>query len=473
MVVAHNLAAMNAQRQYKINGNNTRKNTEKLSSGYQINRAADDAAGLAISEKMRKQIRGLDRGADNMEDGISLAQVTDGALNEVTSMLQRMNVLCVQAANGTLADSDRKAIESEINEIKEEIDRVGETTKFNDTFIFRDLQGGAPTNTMSLTNLISSPSTDKGRLSEGYQMTRLPANTKNWYTGGSIDFSMINEDNIDYLEGAGFSFACGLGCGETFEFKMTMGASHCENLSGSGIHQYTVSINGCTNGAQIVDRIFEYVKSNPPVNNGASLAEFKEEALSVSHNGYMAKAGNGNKLVIFDLNTQPSKTAAEHRFDGQTGNTKTSTARVECTSIAVPAGYTGKTNNLRLQCSSEVEDWTNIQTHEMNCEVLGLGKLTLLTEQQATKGINIVKRALATITEHRSEIGAYQNRMEHAVEINRISSENTTAAESRIRDTDMAEAMVEHSKNAILNQASEAMIAQANSMGQQVLALLQ
>ncbi len=473
MVVAHNLSAINAQRQYKVNGNNTRKNTEKLASGYKINRAADDAAGLAISEKMRRQIRGLNRGADNMEDGISLAQVADGALNEVTSMLQRMNVLCIQAANGTLADSDRKDIEAEIVEIKEEINRIGETTKFNDTFIFRDIQGGPAASTMSLTNLLSSPSTDKGRLSEAIQMTPYGSKTPKYYTGGSIDFSIINEDNIDFLEGAGFSFACGLGCGETFDFKMTMGASHCEGLSGHGTHYYTVDISGCTSGEQVVDRIFEYVKANPPVNNGASTVRFEEETLNVSHNAYLTKKGGGTKLVVYDLNQMGTKTAAENRFAGETGTGKNSTARVECSSITVPVGYTGKTNNLRLQCSSEVEDWTNLQTHEMNCEVLGLNKLTLLNERQATKGINIVKRALATISAHRSEMGAYQNRMEHAVEVNKISAENTTAAESRIRDTDMAEAMVEHSKNSILNQASEAMLAQANGLNEQVLSLLQ
>ena len=136
MVISHNLLAMNAQRQFNITGTNKKKSTEKLSSGYRINRAADDAAGIAISEKMRRQIRGLDQGARNIQDGISLLQVADGALSEVHDMLHRMSELAIQAANGTNTLDDRKAIQQEINQIKDEIGRIGSTTEFNEDLIF-------------------------------------------------------------------------------------------------------------------------------------------------------------------------------------------------------------------------------------------------------------------------------------------------------------------------------------------------
>ena len=143
MVISHNLLAMNAQRQFNITGTQKKKSTEKLASGYKINRAADDAAGLAISEKMRRQIRGLDQGARNTQDGISLLQVADGALSEVHDMLHRMNELSIQAANGTNTDSDREAIQQEISQIKSEIDRISDTTEFNTRKLFKDDGSGS------------------------------------------------------------------------------------------------------------------------------------------------------------------------------------------------------------------------------------------------------------------------------------------------------------------------------------------
>ena len=134
MVVQHNLQAMNANRMLGITSGSQAKSTEKLSSGYRINRAADDAAGLAISEKMRKQIKGLDQASTNAQDGVSCVQTAEGALTEVHSMLQRMNELAVQASNGTLSENDRNNIQDEIDQLTTEIDRVAETTKFNETY---------------------------------------------------------------------------------------------------------------------------------------------------------------------------------------------------------------------------------------------------------------------------------------------------------------------------------------------------
>ena len=144
-IVAHNLTAMNAQRQFGINTRKRAKSTEKLSSGYKINRAADDAAGLTISEKMRSQIRGLTQGVENTQDGVSLCQVADGALSEVNDMLHRLTELSVQAANGTNTAADRQALQKEVGQIVQEIDRIGDTTTFNERYVFRDTVDGVDT----------------------------------------------------------------------------------------------------------------------------------------------------------------------------------------------------------------------------------------------------------------------------------------------------------------------------------------
>ena len=210
MVVSHNISAMYAQRQFHIVGNNKAKSTEKLSSGYRINRAADDAAGLEISEKMRSQIRGLNAGAENIQDGISLIQVADGALSEVNDMLHRMTELSVKAANGTNTIEDRRAIQNEINELKTEITRIGKTTKFNEITIFDNVHATGASE--SVTHLVASSAADTGYLTEAIKVNSY------WLPAASVDFSNINASNISKLNGQGFSFYCSRGCDEVFDF---------------------------------------------------------------------------------------------------------------------------------------------------------------------------------------------------------------------------------------------------------------
>ena len=275
MVVQHNLTAANTNRQLGITTNGLQKSTEKLSSGYKINRAADDAAGLSISEKMRNQIRGLNKASDNAQDGISLVQTAEGALNEVHSMLQRMSELAVQAANGTNATTDRTALNDEVQQLKTEIQRVGSTTQFN---------------------------------------------------------------KMNILDG-GFSAGT-------------------------------------------------------------------KKALQVG--------ANANQTI----------------------------------SIAISA--------LRLVVSSSLGD-----------------TLTISTATNAQSAITTVQSSIEKLSTLRSKLGAVQNRLEHTVANLDNISENTQSAESRIRDTDMAEEMVQYSKNNILQQAGQSMLAQANQANQGVLSLLQ
>ena len=291
MVVQHNMTAMNANRQLGITTSAQAKSSEKLSSGYRINRAGDDAAGLTISEKMRSQIRGLNKASDNAQDGVSLIQVAEGALSETHSILQRMNELATQAANDTNTTADRNAIQSEINQLTSEIDRIQSTTQFN---------------TM---NLIDGSYT-----------------AKNLQVG---------------------------------------------SLSGQAI---LVSIQNM---------------------NATSLF------------------GGTNSAVasVADVNT------------------------------------------------------SNLKSYNT--------KLTVSSFDTAGSAMKSIQSAIALVSNQRSNLGAVQNRLEHTIANLDNISENTQSAESRIRDTDMAEEMVNYSKNNILAQAGQSMLAQANQSNQGVLSLLQ
>ena len=246
MIISHNISSMNTQRQFKINTGKKAKASEQLSSGYRINRAADDAAGLSISEKMRAQIKGLDQGAENIQDGISLLNTADGALNEVHSILQRMNELCVQAANDTNVAEDREAIQLELRTMADEINHIGKSTTFNTMQIFDD---AFHTDSAALTGLVQSPSAKSGYLTEAVEING------HWFPASTLDFSKIDANNIDKLHLKGFSFNCSQFCSEVFDFKFSTDGSpsSATNLDGRVTHKYVVDISGCTTGAEIVD----------------------------------------------------------------------------------------------------------------------------------------------------------------------------------------------------------------------------
>lgn len=460
MIVAHNLTAMNAQRQFNIVGNSKKKSTEKLSSGYRINRAADDAAGLAISEKMRRQIRGLNQGADNIQDGISMMQVADGALSEVHDMLNRMEELAVQAANGTNTSSDREYIQQEISQISSEIDRIGKTTAFNELLLFDDMFHEEVEG--SVTNLVSSPAAATGHLTESVQL-----GTK-YYPAASIDFSKINARNISKLNNQGFSFTCSQSCSEVFDIKFATDGrpSSAANLSGQGTHRYVVDISNCKSGKEVVDTVYAYIKDNVPNNYG--VGGVTGASLKVSHSNELIKSDDGNKLIVYSNTGQSTKAAAESQFprgDGRYG-------AINCSELAGIV-EDEKINEVRIQCSSNVEDGILIHTHRMNAVTLGVSAINVSTVSGASSAINIIKKAQSNISSQRSEVGAFQNRLEHAYNINRNVEENTQDAESAIRDTDMAKEMVKYSKDNILEQAGISVMTQANQKNQGVLSLLQ
>lgn len=467
MVLSHNLTAMNANRQLGIVTGKSAKSSEKLSSGYKINRAADDAAGLSISEKMRNLIRSLDQGSENIQHGTSLVQIADGELAEVNDMLHRITELSVKAANGTNSESDRKAIQEEISQIIKEIDRIHTTAKFNETYLF---DGTDPMHGEGnkLGGLVESNSAIKGAMDEVYKKDG------KYYSAAILDFSPINSSNIDQLYDKSFSFVCTEGCGETFTFKFANGGgdrkSDRTSAYGDDEHLYTVDIKGIKRGSELIDRVFDAVKKYP------AKPEYKpystETDLQVSHAAVLRKDGEHKLVVYRDDLKSPGRLAentpgnVEH-FPGHGKDGKVIGAEI------MGAGRQRQIKSLKIQCSNAVNDVIWLQLERMDSAYIGVKNIDVTTEGGALDAINVVSQADLLVSEMRARYGAYQNRLEHSYNNNQNKLENTTAAESRIRDTDMAEEMVEYSKNNILKQAGQSMLAQANQSKQGVLSLLQ
>jgi len=374
------------------------KSTEKLSSGYKINRAADDAAGLSISEKMRKQIRGLTQASLNAQDGISAVQTAEGALTEVHDMLQRMNELAVKASNGTMSKDDREYVQNEVDQLVTEIDRVAETTKFNETYLLK----GDDTKAAVTENVFK----------------KFDVSTLNSVIS---DTSKISESNdFDSMTGK-------------FTLKFTSGLAE----------------GGTWDGKRIVD--------------DAATNTTKEEI----------KLADAKKAELDALN------AAITGSKQVTGTATNDGAAFEMTSAAtMKQSYTYAAAidvSLHVGADSTANNRINLSIDSMSASglhVTGL-KVNGSDASNATAAINTIADAIQKVSTQRSALGAVQNRLEHT--INNLDNvvENTTSAESQIRDTDMATEMVKYSNNNILAQAGQAMLAQSNQANQGVLSLLQ
>ncbi len=394
MVVQHNLTAMNANRQLGVTTSSQAKASEKLSSGYKINKAADDAAGLSISEKMRSQIRGLDRASNNAQDGISLIQSAEGALNEAHSILQRMNELAVQGANDTNQTIDRDSIDAELNELVNELDRISTTTQFNKqnlldgTFTNKNLQVGANTNqkiTISIDNMNAA--------SLGLTSVSMAVKQK----GMSPDKIVYGEYSLSY-----------------------------DTTKSAGDNK--------------VDAITEFkARTASAITESAFIAKYDASTMSIYY---------------------------EHTEGGSRFTTAAS-----CKAEALSQAYKAISDAIG---GSTFKDY--IRTKEVVADE-GLqkvvGKVSVKDHDTANASLSAIQAAINKVSTQRSALGALQNRLEHTIANLDTVSENTSAAESRIRDTDMAKQMVDYSKNNILAQAGQSMLAQANQINQGVLSLLQ
>lgn len=398
MVVQHNLTAMNANRQLGITTGAQAKSSEKLSSGYRINRAGDDAAGLKISEKMRSQIRGLDKASSNAQDGISLIQTAEGALNEAHSILQRMNELAVQGANDTNQSIDRDAINDELEALTTELDRISQTTQFNKQ------------------NLLDGTFSDK-KLQVG-------ANTDQ-----KIEVSI---DNMN---------ATSLGL---------------TNISFSDVQTGTAPINMKYQGTCIA-----YTAGKTKASNQAILKKSVWKAISdMKASGAYAAQYDATTGSVYYIGKDKA-TGEDKRFEAA----KNALSQTNCWNQKV-ASKEIMGNNFKnyVQVSA---------TKGATSTTIQVGRPSVADYQTANATLSAVQTAINKVSTQRSALGALQNRLEHTVANLDNVSENTSSAESRIRDTDMASEMVNYSKNNILAQAGQSMLAQANQGTQGVLSLLQ
>ena len=394
MVVQHNMTAANANRMLGTTSSAQAKSAEKLSSGYKINRAGDDAAGLKISEKMRSQIRGLNKASDNAQDGISLIQTAEGALNESHSILQRMNELAVQGANDTNQSIDRDAINQELEALTDELDRISQTTQFNKQ------------------NLLDGNFKDK-KLQVGANANQ------------NIEIS-IDAMNADSL---------GLG-----KEMVTQGGTTPIAVKYDGIsYKYAANTTAAKN-KELAIKSFKAQISKKVV-SAAFTAQYDNTTGSIYYkatiDGKEKRFADASKAKKAYLEDQQAKASAAITNDFQ-----------KYVQTSTTAGTTGTQGEVRY--GARVDDY-----------------------ESANKTITKVQDAINTVSTQRSALGALQNRLEHTVANLDNVSENTQSAESRIRDTDMASEMVDYSKNNILAQAGQSMLAQANQSTQGVLSLLQ
>ena len=470
MVVQHNLQAMNANRMLNITTGSQSKSAEKLSSGYRINRAADDAAGLSISEKMRKQIRGLDQASTNAEDGVSAVQTAEGALTEVHSMLQRMNELAVQASNGTNSKTDRDAIQSEIDQLTTEIDRVAETTKFNESYLLKGDANGA-TKKMYLEAHdagLKGKLTDNGDGTATFVMDELKAGDSvtiagKSYTIGSTkaeveaeftkqvtkkdDKFTVNGKEITIIETYNNKTA------DNAAGKYTLAEAKALITDGS-----TVKFANGTTMKAMTDATNDGVDDNDSsvISKNKAYVLASEELLKANQIGDTegnAKVGVGTADTAVAL-------------DNGTGTFEIKLAQTE---VAEKLNF-----NLHVGSDADMTNKINVNIETMDSSYLGIKGLNVTDETgvSATYAVDAIADALQKVSDQRSSLGAVQNRLEHTIANLDNVVENTTSAESRIRDVDMAEEMVEYSKNNILAQAGQSMLAQANQATQGVLSLL-
>ena len=469
MVVQHNLSAMNANRMLGITTGSLAKSTEKLSSGYKVNRAADDAAGLAISEKMRKQLRGLDQASANAEDGISAVQTAEGALTEVHDMLQRMNELAVKAANGTMSTDDRQTVQDEVEQLLTEIDRVAETTKFNELYMLKGdtsdktvklsakdagLDGKLVTGANSATFTISTLKLGDSVSIGGKTYTIGDATPKNvadsvaaltMATGSQVTLNGVQYTIVDTANDE--DEAKNLITKDTIEDRINNGKLTSVKFNGKTYNVITDNAGGAADGVDdnessiiTADKAYEYMAQELALANnvGANKTQISIDA----NNAQEVIKGKDTVQFVFD--------------------------RAEAT--------TKEDLNFSLHVGADADMTNKISVKIASLDTTGLGIAGLNVKDKtgisATYAIDSIADAIAKVSAQRSSLGAIQNRLEHT--INNLDNvvENTTAAESQIRDTDMAEEMVKYSKNNILQQAGQSMLAQANQANQGVLSLL-
>lgn len=439
MIVQHNISAMNASRQLGITTGNLQKSTEKLSSGYRINRAADDAAGLAISEKMRGQIRGLGRASDNAEDGISLIQTAEGGLQETHNILQRMRELAVQAATDTNTNDDRTQIQSEITQLTQEVDRIATTTEFNTKKLLNGEQAGDRA-------FKAGEAAVEGTFANGRVNLITPVSVTQMTAVNDVIRITIQRD-ISTADA---------GMGEV------------------GIAKVSQCTADSTNWASITTL------------NGTSASVTINEGKIIIENGLFANNKVANTSGTGDTSTPLGEAALEFAISGIENLKAGDVITISLDKMVSSKAAEPEDESLRFQIGANAGQEIKVGIASMKAYDLGITQLSSSTSDASTIGqaldvtsqdkaslsIKAYDKAIRTVSTERSKLGAIQNRLEHTIANLDTSEENLQSAESRVRDVDMADEMTDFSKSNILMQAGQSMLAQANQSNQGVLSLL-
>ena len=487
MRIQHNIAALNSYRQLSGNNSAVAKNLEKLSSGYKINRAGDDAAGLAIPEKMGAQITGLETAQKNANDGISLVQTAEGALTEVHSMLNRMVELADQSANGTYDnETDRANLQKEVKSLLDEVDRIADSTNFNGINL---LDGSLSTTELNVTNATigNNPVTPTTTPASG-AISQVTMNGAGVDTGSTLKIEYADANgklhsvDVEYKgDKAGAdknatAVADALakngelssifdikadGANVKFTSKVT-GAAGAKVMSVSSTDNATAMLGTPTAGADAkvtVNGLGDAAAGDKFTLNGKTYEFVADTAAKPTTEGTTAiVVGQTNKETVANINKALEKEGV--KAEG--------TANVTFSAIQNGKGLT-------LQIGDTADDFNQltVSVGNMKAKSLGIADVDISTQAGAQAAVSKIKDAINSVSSTRGDLGAIQNRLEHTINNLSVTTENMTAAESRIRDTDMAKEMMSYTKNNILVQASQAMLAQANQIPQGVLQLLQ
>lgn len=450
MRINHNIASLNTHRQLTGNQGMASKSLEKLSSGLRINRAGDDAAGLAISEKMRGQIRGLEMASKNAQDGISLIQTAEGALNETHSILQRMRELAVQASNGTNTNDDRAELQKEIQQLKSEIDRISSDTEFNTKKL---LSGGIAANASigagNVANLDAVTVVDP-QLDTGAYVFTVAVDTAAAISGQTDAGTGITAVASSTASAHAFG---------NYQLNVTDDADNAGKKLLTLVNRDTGETVATLNNQ--ADNAASYVLAGYTFTNGGTITNgsysFTEDAdITVT----VTKGGNNVATATIDNLTK--------------GEFEVAGVKIEFNSD-IAAGDTDVNivnNSIQFHIGANEGQTMDLAVNDMSARALGVADIDVTSSAGAESAITAIDDALKTVSGERSKLGAVQNRLEHTINNLGTSAENLTAAESRIRDVDMAKEMMEFTKNNILTQAAQAMLAQANQQPQGVLQLL-
>ena len=514
MVVQHNMAAMNANRMLSGVSSAQSKSTEKLSSGYRINRAADDAAGLSISEKMRSQIRGLNQASTNAQDGISLIQTAEGALNEQHSILQRMRELSVQAANGTETDDDREAVQNEIEQLQSELTRISDTTEFNTMKLLDGSRSGSDVsvsvsksaeanlttqdattqkNTAAITAAAAETSTklsvttlDKNGNATTTEVELKIAGNKVSYNGKELTATVTDGNASDEETAKAFAEALSkTDLADKFDItnnnaNLVFTAKEAGSSASVALTKQDDVAAKATNLDTTGEDAYKKLSADIGTYDGTGNIEDKIFTVNGEKFAYVtdpAKLGDDHKDVnyVVAANAAGIKTASSdmaNLINAKTGINATADAQG---TISLKAGTTTTGNGITLQIGANEGQTMSFTLDDMSADALGVGgrSVDLSTQESAKTATTTIDAAIKKVSAARGKMGAVQNRLEHTISNLDTASENMQTAESRIRDTDMAEEMVNYSKNSILAQAGQSMLAQANQANQGVLTLLQ